>query len=39
MAQSTTEALHFDESRAVEPLEREAGWKDAEAPETHASGV
>ena len=31
--------LHFDESRAVEPLEREAGWKDAEAPETYPSGM
>jgi hypothetical protein len=31
--------LHFDESRAVEPLEREAGRTDAEAPETYPSGV
>jgi erythromycin esterase-like protein len=31
--------LHVDESRAVEPLERETGWKDAEAPETYPSGV
>lgn len=31
--------LHFDHSRAVEPLERQAGWKDAEAPETYPSGV
>lgn len=31
--------LHFDESRAVEPLEREAGWMDTEAPETYPSGV
>ncbi|RZL87707.1 MAG: erythromycin esterase family protein [Variovorax sp.] len=31
--------LHFDHSRAVEPLERQAAWKDAEAPETYPSGV
>ncbi|WPG38873.1 erythromycin esterase family protein [Variovorax sp. EBFNA2] len=31
--------LHFDQSRAVEPLEREAGWTDAEAPETYPFGM
>jgi erythromycin esterase-like protein len=31
--------LHFDETRAVEPLERNAGWTAAEAPETYPSGV
>jgi erythromycin esterase-like protein len=31
--------LHFDHTRAVEPLEREAGWERGEAPETFPSGV
>jgi erythromycin esterase-like protein len=32
--------LHFDETRAVEPLERAASWGDErEAPETFPSGV
>ena len=31
--------LHFDETRAVEPLERSAGWESGEVPETFPSGV
>ncbi|HJQ25552.1 MAG TPA: erythromycin esterase family protein [Blastocatellia bacterium] len=31
--------LHFDETRAVEPLERNAGWEAGEAPETFPFGV
>jgi len=31
--------LHFDETRAVEPLERTTRWKAGEAPETYPSGV
>lgn len=31
--------LHFDETRAVEPLERTAGWEAGEAPETFPFGV
>ena len=32
--------LHFDQTRAVEPLERKAGWpRDREAPETYPTGV
>ena len=31
--------LHFDETRAVEPLERAAGWQSGEPPETFPSGV
>jgi erythromycin esterase-like protein len=31
--------LHFDETRAVEPLERNAEWSGAEAPETFPSGM
>ncbi len=31
--------LHFDETRAVEPLERIAGWEKGEAPETYPTGI
>jgi erythromycin esterase-like protein len=31
--------LHFDQTCAVEPLERTASWDSAEAPETFPSGV
>lgn len=31
--------LHFDETRAVEPLERTGGWERGEVPETFPSGV
>jgi erythromycin esterase-like protein len=31
--------LHFDETRAVEPLERSAKWETGEAPETYPVGV
>lgn len=31
--------LHFDETRAVEPLERTAPWETGEAPETFPSGI
>lgn len=31
--------LHFDETRAVEPLERSAEWERGEAPETYPSGL
>jgi erythromycin esterase-like protein len=31
--------LHFDETRAVEPLERSARWETGEAPETYPVGV
>jgi erythromycin esterase-like protein len=31
--------LHFDQTRAVEPLERNAEWSGAEVPETFPSGV
>ena len=30
--------IHFDESRAVEPLDRDAGWEEGELPETFPSG-
>jgi erythromycin esterase-like protein len=31
--------LHFDETRAVEPLERSALWKEGEVPETFPFAV
>jgi erythromycin esterase-like protein len=31
--------IHFDETRAVEPLERTATWHSGEVPETYPSGV
>ena len=31
--------LHFDETRAVEPLERSAAWETGEAPETFPTGM
>ena len=31
--------LHFDETRAVEPLERTARWQTGEVPETYPSGM
>ena len=31
--------IHFDETRAVEPLERNAEWNGAEAPETYPTGL
>jgi erythromycin esterase-like protein len=31
--------LHFDETRAVEPLERTARWDTGEVPETFPSGI
>jgi erythromycin esterase-like protein len=30
--------IHFDESRAVEPLDRNSGWEEGELPETYPSG-
>lgn len=31
--------IHFDQTRAVEPLDRTAGWESAEPPETYPSGL
>ncbi len=31
--------LHFDATRAVEPLERTSGWEEGELPETYPAGV
>jgi erythromycin esterase-like protein len=39
VAQQFDAVLHFDETHAVEPLERTARWKTGEAPETFPSGM
>jgi erythromycin esterase-like protein len=39
LAEQFDALLHFDETRAVEPLERNAEWQGAEAAETYPSGV
>jgi erythromycin esterase-like protein len=31
--------LHYDETRAVEPLERDAGWERGELPETYPTAI
>jgi erythromycin esterase-like protein len=31
--------IHLDDTRAVEPLERTAGWESGEVPETYPAGV
>jgi erythromycin esterase-like protein len=31
--------IHFDQTSAVEPLDRTAGWESAESPETYPSGL
>ena len=31
--------IHIDETRAVEPLERTAGWEAGEVAETYPSGL
>jgi erythromycin esterase-like protein len=39
LAEQFDAVIHFDETQAVEPLERESAWDEAEAPETFPSGV
>ena len=39
LAEQFDALLHFDQTRAVEPLERGAQWSAAEAPETYPSGM
>jgi erythromycin esterase-like protein len=38
LSQQFDALIHFDETRAVEPLERTAEWQAGEAPETYPSG-
>jgi len=39
LAQQFDPVIHFDETRAVEPLERTAAWQEDELPETYPSGL
>lgn len=39
LSQQFDAVIHFDETRAVEPLERTAGWDKSELPETYPSGL
>jgi erythromycin esterase-like protein len=39
MARQFDAVIHFDETRAVEPLERTAEWEEGEFPETYPSGL
>jgi erythromycin esterase-like protein len=39
LADHSDAVLHFDQTRAVEPLERSAGWQRGEAPETYPVAV
>lgn len=38
LAEQFDALIHIDETRAVEPLERNAGWEAGEPPETYPSG-
>jgi erythromycin esterase-like protein len=39
LSQQFDAVIHFDESRAVEPLERNSEWDAGELPETYPSAV
>jgi erythromycin esterase-like protein len=39
LSQQFDAVIHFDETRAVEPLERTAQWQEGEFPETYPSGL
>ncbi len=39
LSQQFDAVIHFDETRAVEPLERTADWEEGELPDTYPSGV
>ena len=39
LAEQFDAVLHFDETRAVEPLERSAEWETGEVPETYPFAV
>ncbi|HTG44605.1 MAG TPA: erythromycin esterase family protein, partial [Verrucomicrobiae bacterium] len=39
LSQQFDALIHFDETRAIEPLEREAEWQEGELPETYPSGL
>jgi hypothetical protein len=39
LAEQFDVVLHFDETRALEPLDRSAGWETGELPETCPAGL
>ena len=39
LAEQFDVVLHYDTTRAVEPIERSASWRDDEVPETYPAGV
>ncbi|HEU4698343.1 MAG TPA: erythromycin esterase family protein [Gemmatimonadales bacterium] len=39
LAEQFDAVIHFDETRAVEPLDRSAGWDEGEPPETYPTGL
>ena len=39
LAEQFDAVVHFDETRALEPLDVGAGWHDQEAPETYPTGI
>lgn len=39
LAEQFDAVVHFDETRAVEPLDRTAGWDEGEPPETYPTGL
>ena len=39
LAEQFDAIVHFDQTHAVEPLEREHQWDASEAPETFPSGI
>jgi erythromycin esterase-like protein len=39
LAEQFDVVLHYDTTRAVEPIERNASWRDDEVPETYPAGV
>jgi erythromycin esterase-like protein len=39
MSEQFDGVIHFDETRAVEPLDKTAGWKHEDAPETFPEGL
>lgn len=39
LAQQFDAIIHFDETRAVEPLDRDSGWEQGELPDTYPSAL
>src|SRR5207237_2798557 len=39
LSQQFDAVIHFDKTRAVEPLDRTSAWEEGELPETYPSGL